>query len=80
MLRYKSSKYINETGDMDMRKFKIDDYEVIEDLGNQENPVFKALRHGEEWKDLIGDNFVYALVDRIADLEDEVKTLKEGNR
>lgn len=61
-----------------MRKFNVDEYEVIEDLGNQEKPVFKALRHGEEWKDLIGDNFVYALINRIEELEDEVINLKEG--
>ena len=45
-----------------MRKIKIYEYEVIEDL---ENGVFKALRHGEEWRDLVGDNFVLSLVDEL---------------
>ena len=31
--------------------------------------VFKALRYGEEWRDLIGDNLILALCDRIEELE-----------
>lgn len=45
-----------------MRKLKVDEYEVVEDLSNG---VFKALRHNEEWRDLIGDNFVLALVEKL---------------
>ena len=35
-----------------------------------DNPhEFKALRYGEEWRDLTGDNLVLALVNYISDLE-----------
>lgn len=47
-----------------MRTIKVGEYEVIEDL---KNGVFKALRHGEEWQNLIGNNFVLALIDGISD-------------
>jgi hypothetical protein len=56
-----------------MRKIKINEYEVVEDL---KNGIFKALRHGEEWKDLIGDNFVLSLVD---ELERTKRELSESN-
>ena len=45
-----------------MRSIKVDKYEVIEDL---KNGVFKALRHGEEWRDLIGDKLIMALFDKL---------------
>lgn len=31
--------------------------------------TFKALRHGEEWRNLCGDNLIHALVSRIRELE-----------
>ena len=31
----------------------------------------RALRHGEEWRDLCGDGLVLALVQRIEELEEE---------
>lgn len=35
-----------------------------------DNPFeFKALRYGEEWRNLVGDNLILALVDYIEDLE-----------
>ena len=35
-----------------------------------DNPyIFKALRYGEEWKDLVGDNLTLALIDKIQELE-----------
>ena len=49
-----------------MRKIKVNEYEVVEDL---KNGVFKALRNGEEWKSLIGDNFVLSLVDRLEETQ-----------
>jgi hypothetical protein len=52
-----------------MRRFVIGEYEVIEDF---KNGTFKALRHGEEWKDLIGDNLTLALIDKIEELEQEI--------
>lgn len=45
-----------------MRKIKVNEYEIVEDLNNG---VFKALRNDEEWKSLIGDNFVLSLVDEL---------------
>ena len=43
-----------------MRKITVNEYDVVEDL---RNGIFKALRNGQEWRDLIGDNFVLSLVD-----------------
>lgn len=59
-----------------MRRVKVGEYEVIEDL---KNGTFKALRHGLEWKDLIGDNLTMALIDRINELEEESAELLEEN-
>lgn len=53
-----------------MRRIKVGEYEIIEDL---QNKIFKALRHGEEWKDLIGDNLTMALIDKIEELEEKLK-------
>ena len=33
--------------------------------------TFVALRHGEPWRDLCGDNLIFFLVHRIAELEEE---------
>lgn len=57
-----------------MRRFKVGEYEVIEDLQSR---TFKALRHGEEWKELIGDNLIMALIDRIEKLENELKVIED---
>lgn len=60
-----------------MRSIKVDEYEVIEDL---KNGVFKALRHGEEWQNLVGNNFVLSLVDKIEKYEkalEEIESLNE---
>lgn len=51
-------------------------YKIIMDL--ESSPaIFKALRYGEEWQDLLGDNLVYFLVCRIIDQEEELKCLYE---
>ena len=34
--------------------------------------VLKAFRHGEEWRDIVGDNLIYALVQKVNELEDEL--------
>jgi hypothetical protein len=34
--------------------------------------VFKALRYGEPWQDLCGNNLVYALVCRVKELEERL--------
>ena len=48
-----------------MRNIKINEYEVIEDI---QNGVFKALRHGQEWRTLHGDNLILSLIDLISEL------------
>lgn len=59
-----------------MRSIKVDEYEVIEDL---KNGVFKALRHGEEWQNLVGNNFVLSLVDKIEKYEKSLKEIESLN-
>ncbi len=49
-------------------------YEVI--LNETKPFVFKALRHGEEWRDLTGDNLVLQMFFRIQELEEEILRLK----
>ena len=48
-------------------------YTVIHNNGNN----FKALRYGEEWRDLAGDGLVLALVQRIEELEEKLEDTKE---
>ena len=36
---------------------------------NEKPFEFKALRYGEEWRDLTGDNLILALINHISDLE-----------
>jgi hypothetical protein len=50
-------------------------YTIIEDLDNRE---FKALRYGEDWRNLIGDNLILALVQKIEEMDAEL-TAKEFN-
>jgi hypothetical protein len=51
-------------------------YEVILDE-NPKNVKFEVLRCGEEWRSLIGDNVVLALVYKIQELQDRVNDLKD---
>lgn len=37
---------------------------------------FRALRYGEEWKDLAGDGMVLSMFYKIQELEEENKTMK----
>lgn len=37
-----------------------------------EGGIIRALRYGEPWRDLTGDNLVAALVSKINDLQDEL--------
>lgn len=37
---------------------------------------FRALRYGEEWRDLTGDGLILALVQRIEELEETQKECK----
>lgn len=47
-----------------MYKITLDEYEFTNN-----NAVITVKRHGEEWKDYIGDNAVLALLHKIEDLE-----------
>lgn len=58
-----------------MESIKLDDgkYEVV----HTDNPwIFKALRYGEEWRDLTGDKMVLTMFYRIQELEEEIAKLK----
>lgn len=56
-----------------MRKVKVNEYEVIEDF---QNGVFKALRHGQEWRDLIGDQLVLSLMDKLIEARELLQEAK----
>ena len=58
-----------------MTKIELADgkYTVTHDNGNN----LKALRYGEDWRDLVGDGLVLALVQRIEELEDYAGTQYE---
>jgi hypothetical protein len=47
-------------------------YEII---FNQKTGELKALRHGEEWRDLTGDGMVLGMLQKIDDLREEVDRL-----
>jgi hypothetical protein len=47
-------------------------YEIVLNE-NPDSYEFKALRHGEEWRDLIGDNLILALVFKIEALEEQAR-------
>lgn len=51
-----------------------DEYTITIDFSKG---VFNATRHGEPWRDLVGDQLVLALCNRIEDLEEELKKSKE---
>ena len=38
--------------------------------------VFKALRYGEEWQDLTGNNLIHALFTKVEELEEELRNKK----
>lgn len=40
--------------------------------------VMKALRYGEQWRDLTGDNLVAAMFNEIQELREEMRLLKIG--
>lgn len=58
-------------------QFKIDlqdgKYTYVFDNGNQ-----YALRYGESWRDLVGDNLVYAMACRIQELEECLERSEEA--
>ena len=56
-----------------MCKIKLEEYEFTNDSG-----IITVKRHGEDWKDYIGDNAVLALLHKIEDLENENQVLKGG--
>ena len=54
-------------------KVKVDKYEII--LNNKDFE-FKALRHGEEWRNLVGDNLILQMFFEILELKEENEKLK----
>jgi len=48
-------------------------YTVIQ----HDNHTMEALRHGEPWRDLTGDNLVYYMLQQILDLEEKVQYQKD---
>lgn len=47
-------------------------YEVVFDS----NSRLYALRHGEEWRDLLGDNLILCMLQRIVELEEQVSKVE----
>lgn len=59
-----------------MESIKLDNkYEVI---FNSKPWTFKALRYGEEWRNLTGDNLILAMFHKIQELEEEIIKLKSN--
>lgn len=55
---------------MAAEKIKVSDkYEIVIDWPNN---VFKAVRHGEEWRNLVGDNLILAMAYEIQELRNQV--------
>ena len=54
-------------------KVKVDKYEIIL---NYKDFEFKALRHGEEWRNLVGDNLILQMFFEILELKEENEKLK----
>lgn len=61
-----------------MYKLNLDNgkYTIEEDLNNGK---FHALRYGADWRDLIGDNLILSLVNKIQELETELAAIKNEN-
>lgn len=53
-------------------------YTVLLPAGPQEHGRFRALRYGEEWRDLIGDNLVYGLAYELDKARRENARLREA--
>lgn len=61
-----------------MEKILIDNkYEIVLNDGNNKTKFsFYATRYGEKWKDLVGDNLMLGMFNRIKELEIENEKLK----
>ena len=51
-------------------------YTVVMDAGGR----MRALRHGEEWRDLTGDGLVLALAQEIEELRDQLRRLHDDHQ
>lgn len=60
-----------------MYKLDLFDGEYTVVLNETEPYQFKALRYGEEWKSLTGDNLILALVYKIQELEEKLNSNME---
>ena len=52
------------------------DYEIIFSDGRDGKYNFEALRYGEKWRDLCGDNLMLCLVQKFLDLKEENKKME----
>ena len=61
---------------MSMRKINLEDgkYEIIIDL---EKGIFKCLRHGEEWQDLLGCKLFLAMVQKLESQQEMIEEFKK---
>ena len=66
--------YVDDILNKEMDQITLEDgkYRLYEDLPG----IIKADRHGEYWRDFIGDKAVYALFSRAVELEKENEKLK----
>lgn len=55
----------------DLMNIVVGEYTVIQD----ERGSLKALRHGEEWRDLVGDNLVLSMGQEIEGLRQQLEAL-----
>ena len=67
-----------------MAEYKLDIYDgkytIVYNDGCDGKPCnFKALRYGEDWRDLIGDGMILALIHHIQHQEEKIKELEDKN-
>lgn len=60
-----------------MKKINLGEYDILFNDGNEGPFELRALRHGEDWKDLVGDNLSLMMVMKIEELEEKVSELKK---
>lgn len=55
-----------------MKTVKLDGGKYTIVYGKTDSYPIKCLRNGEEWRDLLGDNLIFWLCERIEELEEEI--------
>lgn len=59
-----------------MNKIVLDNGKYII-LWNDDMSIFKCLRNGNEWRNLMGDNLIYSLIMKIEELQNEIKNKED---